>query len=441
MQQNNLVLEQMQALSGAQIQSLKILEFTNQELDAFMQTEYLENPLLDVSTEKQGENLQCLEKFYENGSVYHGPEAEADEDNDRRQDIRAKDPDWLEHMILEQLYHRGYNAKEWKLMHYLIRCLDERGFFPYTIEEISNVSGYDADMIKRCIKDLKELEPPGIFAKDLSECLVLQLGRKGVEDKALLQIVEKFLPDILQGHISKVTRELHISTAKAKEYMHLITTLNPRPLILEEDKETQYIVPDVIATREEDCWKIRMNDNWMGEYHLNEYYLHMIKTAQDQELKTYFAGKLERARYMLGCIEQRKTTVRRVVETILTYQEEYFLCEGPLKPMTLEYVAHALGMHTSTVSRAIKGKYLQFRKTVLLKDLFSSSLPKETDMVADEIKKKIKVLIEEENKEKPLSDLKLEKLLAQEGLSVSRRTITKYRGQMGIPDSKLRAYL
>lgn len=439
--QSNLILEQVQTLSGAQIQSLKILAYTNQELDAFLQTEYLENPLLEASMDRQEETMQSLEKFYEKGSEYSGEYMrENDDEEDRRGDVRAKEQGTLERMVVEQLCPEDYDSREWKLIRYLIGCLDDNGFFPYEPEDLASVSGADTAVIKKLLSDLKELEPAGIFAKDLSECLVLQLRRAGATDPKLYEMAEQYLGEILQGHISRVTRELHISTATAREYMQILSTLNPRPLS-GGDRETSYLVPDILVVREGDSWRAELNDRWMGEYHLNDYYVHMMETAKDQELKEYFAEKLKRAGYVLECVEQRRTTILRIVHAILKMQEGYFLRGEALKPMTQEDIAQALDLHSSTVSRAIRGKYLQYQRTVLLKDLFSAPLPQEEGKAAGDVKDRIRALIQEEDKAAPLSDARLEKQLAEEGIRVSRRTIAKYREQMGIPDSKTRGYL
>lgn len=439
--QSSLILEQVQTLSGAQIQSLKVLEYTNQELDAFMQTEYLENPLLEASTDRQEETIQNLERFYEKGGEYGGEHGrENDDDVDRRGDVRAKEQGTRERMVMEQLRHGRYSEKEQMLIRYLVACLDDRGYFPYEAEEIAEASGYEADLVERCLKELKELEPAGIFAKDLSECLILQLKRAGVQEQKLYEMARDCLDDILQGHVSRVTRQLHISTIQAKEYMHILSTLNPRPLA-GESRETQYIVPDILVVREGDAWKAELNDRWMGGYHLNDYYIRMMEEARDQELKEYFTEKFRRAKYVLECVEQRRTTVLRIVYEILKRQSGYFLRGEALKPMTQEEIAQALEMHSSTVSRAVRGKYLQYQKVVLLKDLFTASVSKEEAAAADDVKDRIRALIEGEDRRDTLSDSRLEKLLAEEEIMVSRRTIAKYREQMGIPDSNMRAYL
>lgn len=439
--QSNLILEQAQTLSGAQIQSLKVLEYTNQELDAFMQTEYLENPLLETSMDRQEETMQNLEKFYETGSEYSGEHVrENDDDVDRRGDVQAKEQWTKERMVMEQLPHGRYSEEERKLIRYMAGCLDDSGYFPYEAGDIARASGYEEGLVEKCLSDLKELEPAGIFARDLSECLILQLRRAGAEDPKLYEMTEHCLDEILKGHVSRVTRQLHISTVQAKEYMHILSTLNPRPLA-GESRETQYIVPDILAVREGDGWKVELNDRWMGNYHLNDYYIHMMETAQDQELKEYFAEKLRRAKYVLECVEQRRTTILRIVYEILERQSGYFLRGEALKPMTQEDIAQALNLHSSTVSRAVRGKYLQYQRSVLLKDLFSGQVSKEESAAPDDVKARIRELIRQEDKKAPYSDSRLEKLLLEGGITVSRRTIAKYREQMGIPDSQMRGYL
>lgn len=346
------------------------LAYTNQELDTFMQTEYLENPLLETSMEREEEAMQSLEKFYENESMEDETEDQEEDDEDRRDDVRAKEQGTIERMVLEQLPHKTYSKEEWNIFSYLSKCLDDHGFFPFEIADIARVSGYPEKKIASCLVELKKLEPAGIFAKDLSECLILQLQRMGEEDEKLYQIAEEHLEEIFQGHISSVTRILHISTAKAKEYMHLLSTLNPRPLTA-GNKETQYLVPDILVIREGNHWKAELNDKWMGEYHLNEDYLRMMEDVKDEELKKYFTEKLARAEAILDAIEKRRKTILKVVYAILKHQEEYFLHKESLKPMTQEEIAIDAKLSSDVVTDVVKGKYLQYHSTILLQDLFS----------------------------------------------------------------------
>lgn len=208
-----------------------------------------------------------------------------------------------------------------------------------------------------------------------------------------------------------------------------------------EREQTEYVVPDILVQREDDHWKVTLNDSWMGEYRFNEYYLRMMQNASDPELQEYFRNKLERARLIVNSIERRRSTIIQIVEAILEIQSEYFLRGGELQPMTMDRIARKLDISTSTVSRAIRNKYLQYRRPILLRNLFSNAASEKTDASADLVRKKIEQLVREEDHRKPLSDDKIARTLKEAGMCISRRTVAKYRQQIGIPESRLRVYL
>lgn len=440
---NNLTLEQRQILSAGQIQSLEILACTNQELNSFMTNEYLENPMLECSSDRQSESLCDLEQMYEKGASYRDQYLQCEED-DRRADIRAEETGERRGFVLGQLHRKNYSTEEWQLFGHLIECLDGKGFFTYEISDIAKLFGYKEETVRKCLDILKQLEPVGIFSRDVSECLVRQLKAQGITDEKLFSMVEEHMPDILKGHISTVTRALHISTAKVKHYIHMIGSLNPRPFMNVQEKRTEYIVPDILLDREGGKWKARINDNWMGEYKYNDYYIHMMQTSGDDELKEYFQTKLNRARFIMDCVEQRRHTIERVAEAIAELQEPWLLGRGALRPMTLENVAKKTELHPSTVSRAMKGKYLQYKKTVFIRDLFSAALGDTVDkegLSAEGMKNMIREMIKGEDKDRPVSDQAISDQLKKQGIQISRRTVAKYRIQMGIPDSRQRVYL
>lgn len=439
---NMLALEQRQMLSVKQVQSLEILAYTNQELEDFLLNEYLENPMLENALDKQNDMMKDLEQIYEKGLSYkeHCIQWEEDDDN-RRGDIRAKNPDEMKDFLLSQLNRKDYDETEWKLMGYLIQCLDVKGFFTYEVSEIANVLGYQEHTVNKYLEILKGLEPVGIFARDISECLQKQLKNRGMNDEKLNLIVDKYLTDILAGHIGVVSRDLKLTTAKVKEYIHLIGTLNPRPIMNIQSDTVQYIVPDILVSLEKGSWLIRLNDQWMGEYKYNEYYMRMMQESQDDSIKEYFKVKLERARFIINCVEQRRNTIIKIVEAILGVQEKYFKNDKELKPMTMEDIARMTDMHVSTVSRAIRDKYVQYKKTVQLKDLFVSAVQSQEELSVDIIKRRIQEIIRGESSSDPLSDQSIAHQIQEEGVDISRRAVSKYRKQMGIPDSRQRLYL
>ena len=442
MLQQNIFQNQQQVLSVDQRQSLQILAYTNQELDAFLTEEYMQNPLLDCKRDRQSEIIDSLDSHYESASSYRDHYIRyEDEDSDRRGDIRAREPSSLRQQLKNQLSIRDYSDEEWKLIDYLIDCIDDKGFFTCSVSEIASACGCSEQIVDKCLRDLKSLEPAGIFSKDISECLLRQLEARNETDQVLIRIISDFIPDLLQGNLSSITRSLGITTAKCRSCIQKIGELNPRPIMNTESGQTEYIVPDILIEREHGRWKVTLNDAWMGEYTYNGYYIHMMRTASDPELKDYFKNKLERARLIITSIERRRNTIIRIVEAVLEYQNEYFANGGSLRPMTMEAIAQQLDISTSTVSRAIKNKYIQYRRPLLLRDLFSNAVSDAAETSARLVRSRVSEIIRNEDHAHPLSDDKIAKILKGEGTSISRRTVAKYRQQLGIPDSRLRTYL
>ncbi len=440
---NGLLVEQKQALSVSQVQSLNILALTNQELEDFLMNEYLENPMLENSSDKENEMITDMEKIYEQGSSFRDQYLDNPEDEERnRSDARARGENTLKEYLQSQLDRGSYSDRIWEMMEYLIDCLDEKGYFTYAVEDLAAASGYRVEELRACLEELKELEPVGIFSADLAECLEKQLKVKGIEDETLFLLLHDHLTELMNGQIGKISRNLGVSTVRVKEYIHLIGGLNPRPVMDIQRDGTEYVVPDIIVTRHGGQWEVSINDGWMGEYRYNDYYIRMMEESQDPELQAYFRERLERARFVVNCVEQRRKTIIRIVEAVLALQEEYFEGTGPLKPMQQEDIANQLGIHVSTVSRAVKGKYIQYRKSVLLKSLFTVALSGQEDggVSSDVIRQKIRQMIGEEG-DRPLSDQKIAEKLEEEGISVSRRAVAKYRIQMNIPDSRQRGML
>ncbi len=447
-------IEQKQTLSVNQVQSLNVLALTNQELEDFLMNEYLENPMLENSNDKENDMIMGMEKIYESGTSFKEQYLDNPEEEERyRNDARAKQEDVIKEYLLSQLQRGKYTGRQRQIMEYLIDCLDEKGYFTYSLRELASPSGYGEAELAECLEILKELEPVGIFSKDLAECLERQLRARGEEDEKLFCLLQEYLTELMNGQIGVISRKLGISTVRVKEYIHLIGNLNPRPIMSIQREEANYVVPDIIVSRHGGMWDVSINDSWMGEYKFSNYYMRMMEQSQDPELLAYFKERLERARFVVNCVEQRRRTITRIVETVLDLQEDYFEGRGPLKPMQQEDVANLLGIHVSTVSRAIKGKYVQYKKSVPLKSLFSTALPaavplsfaagsegENAGVSADQIKQKIRQMIEKEGK-KPLSDQKLTERLAEEGIQVSRRAVQKYRIQLNIPDSRQRGML
>ena len=438
--------EQKQSLSANQVQALHILALTNQELEDFMVNEYLENPMLENAERKENEIMTSIEKFSDTDAQtaygYQHP-GNPDEDEPYGRYLSAKKGSLLKENLVGQLNWNDYSKRQWKIMSYLVDCLDEKGFFTQDLGELAETSGYGEEELRQCLTVLRELEPVGIFSPNLAECLIKQLEERAVEDETLFLLLREHLADLVSGQIGTISRSLGISTIQVKEYIHLIGSLNPRPLMDIDRSEAAYVVPDILVSRPGGRWTVEINDQWIGEYKYSDYYIRMMEESTDPELTAYFKERLERARFVINCVEQRRKTIIRIVEAIVKRQEDYFQLKGPLTPMSLEDIGADLGIHASTISRAIKGKYVQYKKTEPLKALFTTAVAKsgEQDGVSPEhIKEKIRSIIACEGK-KPFSDQKLAEKLADEGIAISRRAVAKYRIQMNIPDSRQRALL
>ncbi len=436
-----LTLEQKQLLSQTQIQSLELLNMCNVELSSFLNNEYMENPLLEQST--SNDMLGITEDFhswYNQRQTFNEGYGDSDKNETRFREVSPtvynKE---IERYIKDQLDAKRYDKNQWKVIEFLIMNLDDNGFYTTSIEETASAVKAPVDMVKECLEDLRQLEPYGIFAENLSACLLRQLDVLGVEEENLRAVISCHLQNASQGKISNITRDLGISSATARKYIAFIGTLNPRPLSGFHSGNNSYVIPDILFTRKGSSWDIILNDNWMGNYQLNEYYLKMIAESKDEELQEYFRKKLERARFILNSIEQRRKTILSISQAILEWQTEFFENNGELYPMTMSDLAQKLDIHPSTVSRAVNGKYIQYPGgTLLMKDMFSAAVSSESGeigMTATQIKKVLKELIEAENKKKPYSDQVLSNLLKEKGITLSRRGVAKYREELGIRGS------
>lgn len=438
-----LTVEQRQLLSQNQISSLELLALCNYELNRFMENEYMENPLLEqTNTGTESYDQEEYQTWYRSNyckplTNSAGFYEEGIGTND--QDLEISNTKNIHSHVYDQLALDRYPDKELKVIDFLIHSLDSNGFIDLEVPEIAQLTGASERVIEKCLIDLKKLEPAGIFAKNLEECLLIQIGILGLDDENLKYIISHHLTDVSQGKLSSITRTLDISSAQARRYVALISTLNPRPLQGFGESQKQYIIPDVIVTMDTDGkWNIEINDNWCGSYQLNDYYLQMMAEVKEPELFEYFKKKLERARFLIHAVEQRRKTIIQITNIILEEQEEFFRYSGKLKPCTMTQTAERMSVSTSTISRAVKDKYLQFPAgCILMKNLFSAPVPGNDGSLinSDGVKQFIRELVDGENKEKPYSDSKLAELLGKKGVDLSRRVIAKYREDIGIPGS------
>ncbi len=416
----NLEIQQRQQLSQSQIQSLEILSMDNMELNQLMKNEYLENPLMDHNEKSVGENIF------------------AREENGRTKELRAPQENVISDYILSQLDMKLYSRQEWQLFSYLTGCLDDSGFFTMPPEEVSQKLHVPERMVHQSLSVLKGLEPYGVFSANIQECLLCQLDALDMNSEILTCMVCSHLQDIADGKISNISRSLHVPTVEVRKSIEIISHLNPRPLSGFHTGNSSYIIPDIIFKKEDGEWTAVLNDNWIENYHLNDYYIKMMNSSKDEELTEYFRARLARVNFIFQSIEQRRKTILAVSNIIMEKQKEFLEGRKPLAPMTMTEVADIAGIHTSTVSRALKGKYLQYPNgSTLIKNLFTApvSRQEEGNITPMLVKQYLKKFIASEDSRKPYSDQMLVNLLKEEDIRLSRRAVAKYREEMGIKGS------
>ena len=397
-------LQTKQVLSQVQMQSLNILSMSMTELEEFLQNEEIENPLVEYSSGRQEGELPVAYREYDR--FYNGASREGDS---RGGIYEADDTEQsVEHMIMMQLPWKTLTEEQHRIVKFCIHSLDQNGYLTVPPSEIAEALKAEVSEVEYIVSRLKELEPVGIFASSLEECLVLQvLGME--QEAALCTIIRNHLQDVADGKVSTISRRLKLSSVEVRKLIHVIRNLNPRPLNGYGGDRAQYVFPDIILNYQDGQWTVSLNDKWAGNISINEFYVHMMETAQDEELKNYFEEKLKRARFIMNAVEQRRRTLEGITEGILKRQAGYFLGKEPLKPMTLEEIAAEREIHKSTVSRAIRDKYiLTPAGCLLIRDLFTTGISgggkTGEDVSRNTVKSRLKALVDQEDKKHPCSD-------------------------------------
>ncbi len=438
---------QNQLMSLNQLKSLEILAMDREQLGEFLKNEYLENPLLDCAGTYQPGKQTGEEYGFTHTLTYQTSWKEV-VDQENQKDIPDTKSRELKEYILDQLPSGNCEPEKEKLYRYLVDCLDDSGYFTLSEEEAAEGAGVTASEIREALRVLRDLEPYGVFAPDLRSCLLKQIEHQDMEGSLLWKITDRYLLEVAEGNIGKISRELMVSTSDIRRAIEALVKLSPRPVNGFGAVGADYIIPDIIFGKDDGEWEIRLNDRWTEDYRINDYYAAMMNETEDRELKEYFRKKLERARQVLANIRQRRKTVLEVSWQLLESQRGFFEGSAPLRALSMKTVADSLGISVSTVSRAVKGKYIEYPGgTIAAKNLFAAASSRknadngeESLVSADSVKESIARFIKEEDKTKPLSDQKLSELLNQKGMTVSRRTVAKYREALGIGSSSERKH-
>ena len=414
-------------------QSINILQYSSLELIEFLQQQTVENPFLEIKEKSsdhyvtKNENLQSF-KIYNKDLDYDPISQYSDTQHT------------LERHLMDQINTLSkITLKQKKILQFLIGHLNRHGFLEIEPIMAAKELSVSLNEMEDSILLLQSLEPIGVGARNFKECLLIQMKAQSYDDHLAYILIEKYMEDIAANSLRKIAKLLDVTLEDVQEAVDYIKTLNPRPCSEFSHEMTQYIAPDVIVEKVKGEYIIILNDSILPQLSIHP----PDKNNNMDSADDYIKKKFQEATILLNGIEQRKYTLYRVTQVILNRQKDFFKYGiNKLKPMTLKDISEVLDLHESTISRATSNKYIQTPQGLYpIKNLFTTGLRKNhssEDESSVSIKGKIKTLISEENKEKPISDQIIATLLLQEGIQISRRTVAKYREEAGIPSSSKR---
>jgi RNA polymerase sigma-54 factor len=425
-------------------QAIKILQFSTLELSEYLQQQVAENPVLELKETEEKEQIEKLlnsevdwKEVFNNKSDLGVPQNPKERLNYSFEHYLSQTPTLLEHLTF-QLDLLTLTPQEYEIGTYIIGNIDSNGYLHMEISELCRECGCSLPEAEAMLSKIQNFDPVGVGARNLSECLLLQLASQGLSNSFTEKIIQDYLQDLAEGKWVKIARKLKSTPQKVQEVAQVIKNLNPKPgsKFSAQDK-LRYIIPDVIIEKVEGEYIILVNDSAGPRLIINPLYETLLKNRQgDLQAREFVEEKLNSALWLLKSIEQRRLTLYRVVNSIVNFQRSFF--ENGikyLKPLTLSQVAENLGVHESTVSRATANKYVQTPLGIFeLKFFFPSGVGNEkgTSTSAESVKEIIKELVAREDPKEPLSDQKLTEILLAQGITISRRTVAKYRKEIGI---------
>jgi RNA polymerase sigma-54 factor len=449
--------------------AIKLLQMPQLELSEVLSQELVENPLLeevvemkDDLTREEIENLEegdsqddteaPLEKLLTNLNSFSVEEYFDDRGSDGR-DLGYFTSGTIDQPSYEQFVAKEVNLYEhllWQLRltdapeeikqigEIIIGNIDEIGFLKATEEEIAESAGADIEKVRAAIRLVQEFDPPGIGARNLQECLLIQLRQLNLSGSLAEKIVSRNLGDIEKKRYQKIAKQYNSPLEDIMTAVHTIEDLEPKPARNFFSAATHYIVPDIFVVKTGDSYQILLNDEGLPRIRLNNYYRKLLqsKASLSKEEKQFLEEKLRSAVWLLKSLDQRNKTIYRVTETILNFQKEFFdKGASYIKPLNLKDVAQDIGMHESTISRVTSNKYLSCSHGLFsFRYFFSSALQGSSGAVSSTfVKDLIRKLIAEEDPANPLCDKRITELLKIKHITIARRTIAKYREELKIP--------
>ncbi|MCR5481394.1 MAG: RNA polymerase factor sigma-54 [Clostridia bacterium] len=477
------------------IQAIKILQFNTEELEKYVQDQVLANPVLETgiaySSDADSAASETEDGFSSASEEFESQSSERTSASGRDSSSweegfagGSDDFDWYEKLSEKDYYddisyrqreflpeeqsrensYEGFvtnsitlaehlqfqlqlvrmDAGQRKAAKFIIEALDDNGYLTLSAEEVAEATGVSAGKVKAALEVIQGFDPAGVGARSLEECLIIQLGNSGLLSDDIREVIENHLGELAENRLNVIAKAISASTKKVQEIYDIIRTLEPKPgRQFASQTETRYITPDVIVEKTNGEYVVTLNESSVPRLSISPYYEKLMKSGDiDEKLSKYLSGRMNRALWLIRSIEQRKKTILSVVTAVVKYQQEFFdKGEKYLKILTLRKIAEETGVHESTVSRSINGKYMQSPRGMFeIRYFFSAGVrsSKGEGISSSSIKTIIKELIDGEDSSSPYSDLDIARLLEGKGFEISRRTVAKYRDELNIMSSSKR---
>ena len=369
----------------------------------------------------------------------------SEDDEERRQymfESLASGTSLQEH-LLGQAHLSDLDGEEMRVAEVIIGSIDENGFLQATCEELIEASGKDADMVDEVLSVIRSFEPAGVGASDLRECLLLQLERTGKIDSLEHRVIDQHMDALGRRRFVEIARAIEVGIDEMQEIAENISHLDPRPGSAYQETAEIYVAPEVFVVRKDNQWEVTSNREEMPQLRISNSYKDLLMEAKDsKDVREYIRGKIRDGNFLIKSIHQRQDTILKIGKEIVVRQSE-FMGEGVryLKPMTMSEIAEKVGVHETTVSRAVSGKYMQTPQGLFEMRYFFTGAIQTDDgkgVSNTSVKQMIASLVGNEEKTKPLSDESIVKLLGKKKVKIARRTVAKYRGELGILASSMR---
>ena len=462
------VLSLQQKLSPQQIQTIKLLELPAMQLEQRIKQEIENNIVLEederTPEEEEPQQISVDEYLREDETPSYKSRINNYSKDDKQRPVILSEGRSLQEYLVEQLGYRNLSEREMRLATYLVGSIDEDGYLRRELDAIADDIAFTlgiettAEELERLLDVIHDLEPAGIGARNLRECLLLQMGQLPMNTPArrlARRILTDYFDEFVKKHYEKLMSRLQVSEEEFRDAIAEIRRLTPKPgnLYAEGGTDTTpYIVPDFILDYHDGRFDLSLNSSNIPEVRINRRYAEMLRDmvapdgtvkAEDREALQFVKSKIDSAKWFISAIKQRHDTLMRTMQTILDYQKEYFKDgdKSKLRPMILKDIDDRTGLDVSTISRAVNSKYVQTQfGIILLKSLFSEAMQTESgeEVSSYEIKNILQQCIDEEDKRHPLTDETLMDILNSKGYRIARRTVAKYREMLNIPVARLR---